>query len=139
MQRSAQTRLPDMGQMARIRGSDGRIKPRQSARNGFTGFYCRRNGQLVKTDPNGRRLAAIMKLFGLAPSAIAQAAGVSPAYLSRVLSETDPFVGSAGFYRRLETCLGQLVEQRQQQFFRVAPMHVRVVEKAARDVLEMAA
>jgi hypothetical protein len=80
-----------------------------------------------------------MKLFDLAPSAVAQAAGVSPAYVSRVLSESDPFVGSAGFYRRLEACLGQLVEQGQQQFFRVAPINVRAVEKAVEDVLEKAA
>jgi hypothetical protein len=116
------------------------VKPRQSPRNAFTGFYCRRNGQnLVKTDPNGRRLACFLKMFSLAPSAVARVAGVSPAYLSRLLSETVPLVGSAEFYRRLEACLGQLVEQRQQQVFRLAPVNVRAVEKAAREVLEMAA
>ena len=85
------------------------------------------------------RLASVIKMFGLSPSAVARAAGVSPAYLSRIMNESDPLVGSAGFYRRLEACLGQLVEQRQQQFFRVAPVPVRSVERAVRDVLELAA
>ena len=80
-----------------------------------------------------------MRMFGLSPSAVAKAANVSPAYISRVLSETDPLVGSPEFYRRLEGCLGQLVEQRQQQFFRVAPLSVRSVERAVQDVLDMAA
>jgi hypothetical protein len=78
-------------------------------------------------------------MFGLAPSAVARAAKVSPAYLSRILSETDPFVGSAEFYRRVEASLGLLVEQRSRQFFRIAPANVRSVERAARDVLDMAA
>ena len=138
MQRSHQRRLPVMGRMARIGGSDGLVKPSQSPANGFTGFYCRRNGQLVKADPNARRLACFPKMSSLSPSAVAKAASVSPAYRSRVLSETEPFVGSAGFYRWLEACLGQLVEQRQQQFFWIATMNVRSVEKAAREVLEEA-
>ena len=78
-------------------------------------------------------------MFELPPSAVARAANVSPAYISRVLNETDPLVGSAQFYRRLEASLGQLVEQRQQQFFRVAPVNVRSVERAVRDVLDLAA
>jgi len=78
-------------------------------------------------------------MFGLAPSAVARAGGVSPAYISRILNETDPLVGSAQFYRRLEASLGQLVEQRQQQFFRIAPVPVRSVERAVRDVMELAA
>ena len=89
-------------------------------------------------DPNGRRLASVMKMFALAPSAVARAASVSPAYLRRVLSDSDPFVGSAEFYRRLEACLGALVEHRQTQFFRATPMNVRAVEKAARGVLDPA-
>jgi len=112
------------------------VKPPLRAANAFTGFYPRQDGLGCKTDPNARRLASVMKMFGLAPSAVARAARVSPAYLSRVLSESDPFIGSSGFYRRFEACLGQLVEQRQQQFFRVTPMDVRGVEKAVQDVLE---
>jgi hypothetical protein len=92
-----------------------------------------------KTDPNGRRLASVMKMFGLAPSAVARAGKVSPAYISRILSETDPFVGSFEVYRRIEASLGLLVEQRSRQFFRIAPVNVRSVERAARDVVDMAA
>ena len=94
---------------------------------------------MTKTDPNGRRLAAVIKMFALNPSAVARCGGVSPAYISRILNETDPFVGSADFYRRLETVLGKLIDQRQQQFFRVAPMAVRSVENAVRDAVELAA
>ena len=89
---------------------------------------------MTKNDPNGRRLAAVIKMFGISPSAIAKAANVSQPYISRILNESDPFVGSADFYRRLELVLGKLIEQRQQQFFRVAPMAVRSVENAVRDV-----
>jgi hypothetical protein len=60
-------------------------------------------------------------------------------YLSRILSETDPFTGSPEFYRRLEACLGRLIEQRQQQFFRIPPVNVRTIERAARDMVDMAA
>jgi len=94
---------------------------------------------MVKTDPNGRRLRGIIRMFGLRPSDVAKVAGVSQPYLSRVLSDNDPFVGSADFYRRLECCLGQMIDQRAQQFFRVAPLSVRSVERAVRDVLDMAA
>ena len=80
-----------------------------------------------------------MKMFALSPSAIARAGGVSPAYLSRILNETDPFVGSADFYRRLETVLGKLIEQRQQQFFTVPAVAVRSIENAVRDVVDLAA
>jgi hypothetical protein len=54
------------------------------------------------------------------------------------LNDSDPFAGSAGFYRRFEACLGALVEHRQTQFFRVTPMNVRAVEKAARGVSDSA-
>ena len=94
---------------------------------------------MTKTDPNGRRLAAVIKMFNLAPSAVAKAATVSQPYISRILNPSDPFVGSADFYRRLETVLGKLIDQRQQQFFRVAPMAVRSVENAVRDAVELAA
>ena len=78
-----------------------------------------------------------MKMFNLSPSAVARAGGVSPAYVSRVLNQSDPLVGSIGFYRRLEPMLGQLVEQRQSQFFRIAPVNVRSIEGAVR-VMELA-
>jgi hypothetical protein len=78
-------------------------------------------------------LASVIRMFGLAPSAVARAANVSPAYLSRIMNETDPLVGSSGFYRRLEACLGQLIDRRQRQFFRIAPLPVRSIERAAAD------
>ena len=71
-----------------------------------------------------------MTMFNLSPSAIARAGGVSPAYVSRILNDSDPFVGSTGFYRRLEAMLGQLVEQRASQFFRISPVNVRSDEGA---------
>jgi hypothetical protein len=61
------------------------------------------------------------------------------AYLSRILSESDPFIVSPGFYRRLEDRLGQVIDQRPGQFFRVAPVNVRSVERAVRDVVDLAA
>lgn len=128
-----------LGKPAKIRALKPTVKASQRPTNGFTSLYRHQDGLRGKNDSNRRRLAALIKMFGLSPSAVARAAGVSPAYISRILSETDPLVGSAQFYRRLEACLGQLVEQRQQQFFRVAPLNVRSVERAMRDVLDMAA
>jgi hypothetical protein len=55
------------------------------------------------------------------------------------MNESDPFTDSAEFYRRVEACLGSLIEQRPGQFFRVAPANVRSVERAARDVVDLAA
>ena len=78
-------------------------------------------------------------MFNLAPSTIARAGGVSPAYLSRILNPSDPLIGSTGFYRRVEAMLGQLIEQRANQFFRVPPVHVRSVERAMADVVRMEA
>ena len=43
------------------------------------------------------------------------------------MNESDPFTDSAEFYRRVEACLGSLIEQRPGQFFRVAPANVRSV------------
>ena len=74
-----------------------------------------------------------MTMFNLSPSAIAKQANVSPAYISRILNDSDAFVGSADFYRRLEAVLGKVIEQRHCQFFRVAPVDVRSIERAVRD------
>ena len=70
-------------------------------------------------------------MFGLGPTAIAKAAGVSQPYVSRILSDSDPIVGNPEFYRRLEGKLGVLIESRGTQFFRVSPLPVRSVEQAA--------
>ena len=106
---------------------------------GFTSLYRHQERPMTKTDPNGRRLAAVIKMFGISPSAVAKAANVSQSYISRLLNPSDPFVGSADFYRRLETVLGKLIEQRQQQFFTVPAVAVRSIENAVRDVVDLAA
>lgn len=99
-------------------------------RKGITRHYPRPNGQSIKDDANVRRLRAISRIFGIGPSAIARAGGVSQPYASRVLSETDPFVGNAEFYRRLEGKLGGLIDRRSAQFFRVSPVPIRRIENA---------
>jgi transcriptional regulator with XRE-family HTH domain len=69
-------------------------------------------------------------MFGLGPTAIAKAAGVSQPYVSRILSDNDPIVGNPEFYRRLEGKLGVLIESRSAQFFRVSPSSIRRIENA---------
>ena len=108
----------------------------QIATNGITGHYTRPNGQRTREDANVRRLRAVCRMFGLGPTAVSKAGGVSQPYASRVLSETDPFIGSAEFYRNLNDRLDQLIAQRPGQFFRVSPGNVRSIERAARDVVE---
>ena len=111
----------------------------QIGTNAITRHYCAPNGQRTREDANVRRLRAVCRIFGIGPTAVAKAGGVSQPYASRVLSETDPFIGSAEFYRNLEACLGQVIDQRPGQFFRVAPGNVRSVERAVRDVVDLAA
>ena len=69
-------------------------------------------------------------MFGLGPTAVAKAAGVSQPYVSRILSDNDPIVGNPEFYRRLEVKLGNLIESRRTQFFRVRPSSIRRIENA---------
>lgn len=69
-------------------------------------------------------------MFGLGPSVVARAAGVSQPYVSRILSDKDPIVGNPEFYRRLEGKLGSLIESRRTQFFRVPPSPIRRIERA---------
>ena len=88
----------------------------QRSGNGIPAHNGRFYGQSTKTDANVRRLRAICRMFGLGPTAVAKAAG-------RV-------VGSAQFYTRLEARLGQVIDQRQTQFFRVSPLSVRRIEGA---------
>lgn len=108
----------------------------QCVRNGIPAHYSRFGGQMTKDDANVRRLRAIVRMFGLGPTAVTKVAGVSQPYVSRILSDHDPIVGNPEFYRRLEGKLGSLIESRQTQFFRVSPLPVRSVELAARDVVE---
>jgi transcriptional regulator with XRE-family HTH domain len=69
-------------------------------------------------------------MFNLSPTTVARSIGVSRCYVSRILSDADPFVGNAQFYRNLEAKLGSLIESRQTQFFRVPPTSIRRIEGA---------
>ena len=111
----------------------------QTTANTFTRLYSHPTRPLTKNDPNRRRLMALITMVDLAPSAISRAGGVSQPYISRILNETDPFVGSAEFYQKLNSSLGKLIEERKCQFFRVAPVDVRSIERAVRGVVEVVA
>ena len=102
----------------------------QIATNGIPAHSGRFYGQSTKNDANVRRLRAICRMFNLGPTAIAKAAGVSQPYVSRILSDNDPIVGNPEFYRRLEVKLGNLIESRRTQFFRVRPSSIRRIENA---------
>jgi hypothetical protein len=91
----------------------------QIATNAIPAHHSRFYGQSTKTDANVRRLRAICRMFGLGPTAIAKAAGVSQPYVSRILSDHDPFLGSDAFYRKLESRLGDVIANRSAQFFHV--------------------
>jgi transcriptional regulator with XRE-family HTH domain len=98
--------------------------------NGIPAHSGRFYGQTIKDDANVRRLRAICRMFGLGPTAIAKAAGVSQPYVSRILGDNDPIVGNQEFYRRLEGKLGCLIESRGTQFFRVSPTPIRRIENS---------
>lgn len=108
-------------------------KAPQTTANTFTRLYNHRNRAKTKNGSNRWRLMGLISMFDLAPSALARAGGVSPAYVSRILNEADSLVGSAEFYHRLNSALGRLIEERHCQFFRVAPVAVRSIERAVRD------
>ena len=76
--------------------------------------------QDAPTDGDGRnldRVRLLIRLFGLTVSEVAKAGGVSRPYLSRALGGS--LVPSPVFWRRLETNLGSLVDQRGSQFFQI--------------------
>ena len=76
--------------------------------------------QDAPTDGDGRnldRVRLLMRLFGLTVSEVAKAGGVSRPYLSRALGGS--LVPSPVFWRRLESNLGSLVDQRGSQFFSI--------------------
>ena len=68
-------------------------------------------------DSNLDRIKAVMAIFGLSVTQVAKAGGVSRPYLSRALGGT--LKPSPTFFRRLETNLGRLVEQRSGQVFSI--------------------
>ena len=76
--------------------------------------------QDAPTDGDGRnldRVRLLMRLFGLTISEVAKAGGVSRPYLSRALGRS--LVPSPVFWRRLESNLGSLIDQRGSQFFQI--------------------
>lgn len=76
--------------------------------------------QDAPTDGDGRnldRVRLLIRLFGLTVSEVAKAGGVSRPYLSRALGGS--LVPSSVFWRRLESNLGSLVDQRGSQFFSI--------------------
>lgn len=99
----------------------------QRSRKPVSRRYCGSDDHRVKADPNTVKLRVIANLFGLTPTEIAKAVGASRCYISRILSETDPFVGSDWFYRKLEIRLGDLIANRSTQFFQVNAVPVEDV------------
>ena len=78
---------------------------------------------------NRIRLWAIVRLFRLSPSDIAQATGFSRPYVARLLSLNDRFAGSPQFFRVLEAKLGTIIEGRSSQYFTCTAVSVRRVQK----------
>jgi len=78
----------------------------------------------MATDDNARRLRAIIEGFSIPISAVAEAAGISRAYVSRVLSDKDDLTGNDQFWLRIERSLGKLVEARRAQVFQIGAVEV---------------
>jgi len=77
-------------------------------------------------DGNSRRLKAILDAFDIPLAVVAKTCGISPTYVSRVLSPNDQLTGNDQFWIRVEQSLGKLVESRRGRVFdvRAAPVHV---------------
>ena len=89
----------------------------RSPQDPVTGRY---QPQDAPTDGDGLnldRVRLLMRLFGLTVSEVAKAGGASRPYLSRALGGS--LVPSPVFWRRLESNLGSLVDQRGSQFFSI--------------------
>ncbi len=82
--------------------------------DGFTGVYKGVSGM----DGNEAKLKALCAICGIRPKVLADAASVSPAYVSRLFNEQG-FRGSPQFWRRVESKLGCLVESRGMAVFAV--------------------
>ena len=67
-------------------------------------------------DANKTKLKYLTQILGIRPSEVADTAGVSRAYISRLFGE-DTFDGSAEFWNRLELKLATLVENRRSRVF----------------------
>jgi hypothetical protein len=101
-------------------------KPYQSIRSTVTGRYCGGN-HAPSLAANAAKLRAVMRFFGLTPAEVARAVGVSRCYISRVMSETDCFTGTAAFYRRAEATLGLAIQNRTTQVFAVEPVATNAI------------
>jgi hypothetical protein len=84
-------------------------------------------------DSNWRKLKAIVRLFGLTPTQVARATGVSRPYVSRLLNENDRFTGSSTFYRELESRIGVLIDNRSSQVFDLIGAQSDGIEMILRD------
>jgi transcriptional regulator with XRE-family HTH domain len=91
-----------------------------------------RYSHVQRPSGNRIRLWALVRLFRISPSAIAEATGFSRCYVARLLSSRDEFSGSPEFFRALECKLGAIIDGRASQFFTVTAVPVQ----RARAVLE---
>ena len=82
----------------------------------------------MATDDNTRRLKAIVEGFSIPISAVAAAAGISRAYVSRVLSDTDALTGNDAFWLKIERSLGRLIEARRAQVFQLGAVPVAAMD-----------
>ena len=102
-----------------------------SATTGVSGRYrCHRHDHSLAA--NAAKLRAIMRFFGLTPTEVARAVGMSRCYVSRVASERDSFVGHAKFFRLLEQRIGVLIQERSSQVFDIEPVAVERPEELLR-------
>jgi len=104
------------------------VKPPQKRHRAVS----RRYRPVQRPSGNRIRLWALVRLFGISPSAIAEATGFSRCYVARLLSSRDEFSGSPEFFRALECKLGAIIDGRASQFFTVTAVPVQ----RARAVLE---
>jgi DNA invertase Pin-like site-specific DNA recombinase len=82
----------------------------------------------MATNDNSRRLRAIIEGFSIPIAAVAEAAGISRAYVSRVLSENDDLTGNDQFWLKVEKSLGKLIEARRAQVFQLGAVEVEKLD-----------
>ena len=82
----------------------------------------------MSQEANSRRLRAIIAVFNVPHTAVAEAGKVSPAYISRLLSEKDGMTASDEFWRKMENALPKLIEQRRGQIFEVKAAPVEKID-----------
>lgn len=82
----------------------------------------------MASDANSRKLRVIIDGFDIPISAVAEAAGISRTYVSRVLSERDELAGNDQFWMKIERGLGKLIESRRAQVFQINAVPVERME-----------